>query len=66
LIKDSALISVVGHSELLYTAKQAAGTTKHYFLFFTMAALLYLLITLLSSALVQRIQRRIGRWMPSL
>lgn len=66
LIKDSALISVVGYSELLYTAKQAAGTTKHYFLFFTVAALLYLLITLLSSALVQRIERRIGRWMPSL
>lgn len=65
LIKDSALISVVGYSELLYTAKQAAGTTKHYFLFYTLAAALYLCITLLSSALLHLVERRIGRWMPA-
>src|SRR3989344_1757756 len=29
LIKDSALISVVGTNELLYTDRQAAGSTRH-------------------------------------
>ena len=65
LIKDSALISVVGYSELLYSAKQAAGTTKHYFLFYLIAAALYLVITVLSSALLQVLERRVSLWMQS-
>lgn len=65
LIKDSALISVVGYSELLYTAKQAAGTTKEYFLFYTIAAAIYLVMTLLSSTLFQLLERRVSRWMPA-
>jgi polar amino acid transport system permease protein len=48
--KDSSLVFVVGFSELISTAKQAAGssTTKHYFLFFCFAALVYLVISLIS------------------
>lgn len=66
LIKDTALISVVGYSELIYTAKQAAGTTKHYFSFYLLAACIYLLITLASSLMFRLLERRIGRWMPSI
>lgn len=64
LIKDSALISVVGTNELLYTAKQAAGSTRQYLLFYLSAAALYYLVTLLSNYLSGRLERRIRRWMP--
>jgi polar amino acid transport system permease protein len=64
LIKDSALISVVGTNELLYTAKQAAGSTRQYLLFYLTAAALYYLVTLLSNHLSGRLERRIRRWMP--
>lgn len=65
LIKDSALISVVGYSELLFTTKQAAGSTREYLLFYVSVSAVYLLITLLSNLLFSRIDRRIGRWMPA-
>lgn len=64
LIKDSALISVVGTNELLYTAKQAAGSTRHYLLFYLTAAALYYAVTLVSNYLSGRLERRIRRWMP--
>jgi polar amino acid transport system permease protein len=59
--KDSSLVFVVGYSELISTAKQAAGssTTKHYFLFFTLAAAVYLLISLVSMWGFSRIERRV-------
>lgn len=65
LIKDSALISVVGYSELLYTAKQAAGGSKHYFMFYLLAAAIYLCITVVSSTLFQAAERRMSRWIPA-
>jgi polar amino acid transport system permease protein len=64
LIKDSALISVVGYSELLFTAKQAAGTTKHYFVFYVLAGALYLIFTLLSSLVFKWFENRLSRWLP--
>lgn len=64
LIKDSALISVVGYSELLFTAKQAAGTTKHYFVFYVLAGVLYLIFTLLSSLVFKWFENRLARWLP--
>jgi polar amino acid transport system permease protein len=65
LIKDSALISVVGYSELLYTAKQAAGYTHQYFLFYIVAAALYYVMTLVSNGVIRLVEDRIGRWMPA-
>jgi polar amino acid transport system permease protein len=64
LIKDSALISVVGTNELLYTAKQGAGSTRHYLLFYLTAAAMYYAVTLVSNYLSGRLERRIRRWMP--
>jgi polar amino acid transport system permease protein len=64
LIKDSALISVVGYSELLYTAKQAAGYTQRYFLFYVVAAAVYYAMTLVSNIGIRSIEGRFGRWMP--
>ncbi|PTU65826.1 ABC transporter permease [Chromobacterium sp. Panama] len=66
LIKDSALISVVGYSELLFTTKQAAGSTRQYLLFYLTVAVIYLLMTLLSNAGFSLIERRFRRWQPAL
>ncbi|MCO6058228.1 ABC transporter permease subunit [Pseudomonas sp. MOB-449] len=65
LIKDSALISVVGTSELLFTAKQAAGSTRQYLVFYLTAAAFYYVLTLLSNLLSGWLERRFRRWMPS-
>ncbi|WP_052025973.1 ABC transporter permease [Phyllobacterium sp. YR531] len=63
--KDTALLAVVGFSELTLETRQAAGTTKAYFLFFMAAGLLYLLITLFSNVIVGRIEKWARRGMPS-
>ncbi len=64
--KDTALLAVVGFSELTLETRQAAGTTKAYFLFFIAAGALYLLITLFSNVLVARIEKWARRGMPSI
>ncbi|SDK56381.1 amino acid ABC transporter membrane protein 1, PAAT family [Pseudomonas delhiensis] len=65
LIKDSALISVVGTNELLYTAKQAAGSTRSYLTFYLTAAALYYLLTVLSNLFSGWLERRFRRWIPA-
>lgn len=65
LVKDSALISVVGYNELLYAAKQAASSTREYMHYYLMVALVYFIITTLSGLLFRQIERRFGRWMPN-
>lgn len=66
IIKDSALISVVGYNELLFTAKQAAGSTKYYFTFFLFAGAVYYVMTLISIGGISLIEARVRRWMPKL
>ncbi len=61
LVKDTALISVLGFTELLYTGKQAAGSTRHYFLFYMAVGAIYLVMTLGSNALFRLAERRFGR-----
>jgi polar amino acid transport system permease protein len=61
LVKDTALISVLGFSELLYVGKQAAGSTRHYFLFYLAVGAIYLVMTLGSNALFQLAERRLRR-----
>jgi polar amino acid transport system permease protein len=59
--KDTALLAVVGFGELTLATRQAAGTTKAYFLFFTAAGILYLLLTLGSNLVIRRIEKRARR-----
>lgn len=66
IMKDSALVSVVGYNELLFTAKQAAGSTKFYFSFFLFTGTIYYVMTLLSNGVVGFIESRVRRWMPKL
>jgi polar amino acid transport system permease protein len=62
--KDTALLAVIGFTELTLATRQAGGATKHYFLFFSAAGVLYLIVTLLSNVLIRIIERRAYRGMP--
>lgn len=59
--KDTALLAVVGFSELALETKQAAGATKEYLTFYLAAGALYLLITLVSSFLFGLLEWRLRR-----
>ncbi len=62
--KDTALLAVVGFSELALETKQAAGATKAYFLFYMSAGALYLALTLVSTGLFGWLERRLRRGQP--
>ena len=61
ILKDSALISIVGFSELLFTGKSAAAATKHYFFFFLVTGAIFLLLTTMSNIGFGYIERRTSR-----
>ena len=63
LLKDSALISVVGLEELMRKTAITAGSTRQPFTFYLAAALIYLAFTLVSSAFFHWAERRAGRGM---
>lgn len=56
VIKDSALIAVVGYQELALAARVAASNTKEYMVFFLAAAVLYLVITVMSNMLFSALE----------
>lgn len=62
--KDTALLAVVGFTELTLATRQAAGATKAYMLFFLTAGALYLAITLLSTIVIRLIEKRARRGLP--
>ena len=62
--KGSALISVVGYLELTKITQQAAGGTKWYFTFYTVAAGIYLLISLVSLQGFGALDRYVRRGQP--
>lgn len=62
--KDTALLAVIGFTELTLATRQAGGATKAYFLFFSAAGVLYLCVTLLSSVFIRIIERRAYRGLP--
>jgi polar amino acid transport system permease protein len=64
--KDTALISVVGFTELALATRQAAGSTKMYFTFYFAALLLYWLISEISGLLFAWAERRARRGQPKL
>ncbi|PAU74391.1 ABC transporter permease [Halomonas salipaludis] len=65
LIKDTALISVIGFNELFFTIQQAAASSRAYFLFYAAAGVIYLLMTLTSTALFARLERHVRRGQPT-
>ncbi|MFV0514414.1 MAG: amino acid ABC transporter permease [Jhaorihella sp.] len=58
LLKDSALVSVIGVSELTLSAQLAIGRTYRPFEFYVVAAVFYYLINLCMEAVLRRIERR--------
>ncbi|MGE0119994.1 MAG: ABC transporter permease [Dongiaceae bacterium] len=61
VLKDSSLISVVGFYELLFSGKQAAASTRMYFFFYTVTALAFLALTVVSMIGSHMLERRAGR-----
>lgn len=64
--KDTALLAIVGFSELTLETRQAAASTRAYFTFFLAAGVLYLIVTLFSQVIFGRIERWARRGQPSL
>ena len=61
ITKDSSLVSVVGAFELLFAAKSAASQTKDYLFFYSVGALCFLTLTVVSMVVLQQIERRAMR-----
>ena len=62
VVKDTSLIMVTGASaELFQATKNAAGFTKRYFLFYFVAGLIYLALTLASNFGLVRLERFVRR-----
>ncbi len=55
LLKDTALVSAVGLADILRQTGIAARVTKHAFLFFGVACLVYLVLAIISSYFINRI-----------
>lgn len=58
LLKDSALVSVIGVTELTLSAQLAIGRTYRPFEFYVVAAVMYYVINLGMEAVLRRIERR--------
>jgi polar amino acid transport system permease protein len=65
LLKDTALVSVVGLADLLRQTQIAARVSREPFLFFGTAILLYLVLTALSSVAIAGIERWARRGEPA-
>jgi polar amino acid transport system permease protein len=64
LLKDTSLVSILAVADLLRRGREFASETFAYFETYTMIALIYLLITLLLSKLVGRLEARLNHDQP--
>lgn len=60
LLKSTAIISMIGLSELTLTADQAGRSTHQPFLFYIVVCLIYLALTSASGLVLQRLERVAG------
>lgn len=60
VLKDTALISLVGIKEVIAQAKMAAGVTKEPFIFYSAAAFFFLAFSLLTVWMISRMDKRRG------
>ncbi len=58
--KDSALVSIMGVWEMTYRANRMARVDSKFMEMFLLAALMYWILTIISSAIESRIERRMG------
>jgi len=66
VMKDTALLAVVGFTELALVTRQAAGMTHAYWVFFLAAGALYLMLTLFSNVLFGHLEKHTRRGQPEL
>ena len=60
--KDSSLISVLGNTQdLLFMGYRASAVTKHYGFFYSVAAILFLVITIVSMIIIRVLEARVNR-----
>ncbi len=60
-VKDTALVSVLGLDDLMRKSTQAAQSTREPFNFYLLAALIFLVITLVSMAILAPLEKRASR-----
>lgn len=60
LLKDTALVSLIGLADLMNTAKLAANSTHQPFTFFIAAAFLYLMMTSISQWVLKKLSDKAG------
>lgn len=65
LLKDTALVSVIGLEDILRQAGIAARVSKEAFLFFGVACLIYLVLAILSSFAFSAVERAVGGEAPA-
>ncbi len=66
ITKDSALVAVVGATELANATRIAAGGAKYYLTFYLLAAAIYLLISMASNQFFGWLENRVRRGQPKL
>ncbi len=66
LLKDTALVALIGMNDLLHQAKMVTASTYEPFTWYSVAAVIYLAITLISKQVLNRIQKNASRHLPSM
>lgn len=61
ILKETALVSVIGLEELMRKTEFAVGFTKKPFTFFLFAAFLYLAMTIVTMVVIARLEKRANR-----
>lgn len=61
ILKETALVSVIGLEELMRKTEYAVGFTRQPFTFFLFAAFLYLAMTIVAMLVLQRLEKRANR-----
>jgi His/Glu/Gln/Arg/opine family amino acid ABC transporter permease subunit len=61
VLKDTALVALAGLNEIVMRSRTAAGATKEPFLFFTLAALFFILFSAATLRVAVQVERRLNR-----
>lgn len=64
VVKDTALVSIIGLEDMMRKANQAATATREPFVFYFAVSLGYLAITVVSMLVIARLEKRANRGMP--
>jgi len=65
LVKSTAVVSVIGLSDLVGLADKAGKSTRQQFWFYLAVLLAYLFITIISEHLLKRLDKRVNRGIPA-